>query len=318
MIPSFPFPGFFDTFVGVSAKGPVNNVPKDIAKLLATLLAKTKDKGTLRLCVASTAPYGRPPIAACLKRGVPISQVNPKFVKAHAESNGVFYKTDKVDAWIIRDFAEHKNPPPVQPLDATRTELRELHLVRDGYDGDLTRQKNLLASVTCPVLRRRLQATIRGLRRLIDGLEAQIRQAVEQDPAVAGLAGALCGITGVGLLTASKTLAHVPELGTLGRRSSAYLAGLAPMPKDSGTLSSPRVIKGGRWHVRNGLYMAALSAAVHNDVLRELYQRLVSRGKPRKVALTAVMRKLFAHMDRVARKHLNPPVAPAPVPPPEA
>ena len=302
---------------GNAFKGPVPNVPKDIQKLLATLLKNTRGQGELRLCIESTGPYGRPLLAACFKRGVTVSQVNPKFIKAHAESKGILHKTDAQDARVIRDFAEHNTPPPAQPLDPTRTRLRELHLLRDGFDKDLSRQKSLLASITLPDIRKRLHASIRALERRVDALEEEIRQAaLEQDAAFAALIHALCVIKGVGLLTASKVAAHVPELGSLGRRGSAFLAGLAPIAKDSGNTSGPRVIKGGRWHVRRGLYMAAQCAALHNDVLRELYQRLRARGKKHSVALVAVMRKLLAHMDRVAREHLHPPMVPSPTCPP--
>jgi len=292
-------------------KGPVNNTPREIEKFLTTLLKKSKGQEKPWLCIESTGPYGRPLLDACFKRDIPISQVNPRFVKAHATSKGILYKTDRTDAHIIRSFAEQNNPPPTRPLDPARQRLRELHLVRDGYTKDITRQENLLPSITLPQMRKRLQATLRTLRRIVGELEQQIEHtALKEDAAIAGLVGALCEIKGVGVLTASKIVAHVPELGSLGRRSSAYLSGLAPMPDESGTLSGPRKIKGGRWHVRQGLYMAAHCAAIHNEDLRKVYQRLVARGKLRKVALIAVMRKLFAHMDRVARKHLNPPEAP--------
>src|SRR4029077_2172388 len=127
----------------------------------------------------------------------------------------------------------------------------------------------------------------------IDLLDLLIKELIEASDELRHKVAKLTSVSGIGQRTAALLLAQMPELGTLNRREAAALAGLAPFNHDSGKLRGKRTIFGGRRAVRNGLYMAALVAARYNPILREFYQRLRAAGKPRKLALTAVMRKLL-------------------------
>ena len=293
-------------------RGKVPNQDKDILKTLRALQAKNGATTPLHVCCEATGIHTRPLANACWKLGIPFSILNPHRVRQYAESTGQLAKTDKADARIIRLFAAHVPPKPLAPPDATREKLRQTHDMRDTWVEERTRLSNALPGITLPAYRREVQARLRALDARVDKLEARLQEIVDEaEPALAGLIRALDGITGVALLTATKLAAHCPELGSLTRRGSANLAGLAPFPKDSGNASSPRHIRGGRKPLRDALYMAAHVATLHDPTLKAFYQRLRLAGKPHNVALTAAMRKLFYHANVVAASYLHSLAAPA-------
>ena len=137
--------------------------------------------------------------------------------------------------------------------------------------------------------------------RQIAKVEALIEALLEEQAALADQVRRLDAIMGVGRLTAVLVLAALPELGTLNRRQAAALAGLCPYNRDSGKWAGQRHISGGRADVRRALYMAALSASRSNHLLKPFYDRLIAAGKPFKVALTAVMRKLVVLMNHLLK-----------------
>ena len=281
--------------------GAIPNTPAEIAKRLKTL----RKKAPLHVSCEATGPYDRPLVNTCRALGLPVSRLNPACVAQYRKSQGILAKTDKQDAHVIRLFAEHTRPAPLPPPDKARDTLRQLHLLRDTLVTQRTALSNLRDTLDLPVARKPLGAALRALDAQIAKLDAQIRQATDAaDPVLRGVVEALDGITGIALLTATKLAAHAPELGTLSRRRAASLAGLAPIPDDSGTRNGPRHIRGGRKPVRDALYMAALTATRHDGVLRAQYQGLIARGKHHNLALTAVMRKLFYHANRVVAQYL--------------
>ena len=152
-----------------------------------------------------------------------------------------------------------------------------------------------------PALRRQAQSLVRRLERDLEQIETQLTQLQAQAKALDERVQKLIAITGVGTITALGVLAELPELGTLNRRQAAALAGLAPHPRESGQWHGRRRIGGGRAPVRRALYMAALVAARSNRQLKAFYQRLRAAGKPAKVALTAVMRKLIILMNHTLK-----------------
>ena len=294
-------------------RGEIPNQDKDILQTLRALQRKNTAGDTLHVCCEATGIYTRPLEKVCRKLDMHFSMLNAFRVRQHAESLGQLAKTDKADAEAIRRYAEAVKPKPQPPPDATREKLRQTHDMRDLCVEHRTRLSNALAAVTLPEFRRDVQAQLRALDARIAKFEALLAKTVsEADPVLAGLVKVVDEIKGVGFLTATKLVAHCPELGDLTRRGSASLAGLAPYPKDSGNASSPREIRGGRKPVRDALYMAAGVAAQHNDVLKVFYQRLRAAGKIHNVAVTAVMRKLFYYANVVAAKYLRSLAAPAP------
>ena len=278
-------------------QGEIQNTPKDIARLLKSLAAKAP----LHISCEATGPYDKPLVNTCHRLGLPVSRLNPARAAQFRKALGIQAKTDKGDARAIRLFAQTKPQNPLPPPDTARETLRQLHLLRDAHVGQHAALSNMRATLDIPALRKILDADLRALKRRIKMLEALIQKTVDTaGPVLAGLVEALDAITGVALVTATKLVAHAPELGSLSRRRAASLAGLAPFPDESGAHSGPRHIRGGRKPLRDALYMAAMTAAIHNDVLSKVYQRLIAAGKHHNVALTAVMRKLFCYANTVA------------------
>lgn len=167
--------------------------------------------------------------------------------------------------------------------------------------GMLVAENNRLSATSSKPVRRRIAAHIRWLEKELDRADRDLEEAVEASPTWRENEALLRSVPGVGPGLARTLLAELPELGTLAHRRLSALVGVAPFNFDSGALRGRRIIWGGRARVRAVLYMAALVASKHNPVLKEFYERLVSAGKPKKVALVACMRKLLAILNAVMR-----------------
>jgi len=162
-------------------------------------------------------------------------------------------------------------------------------------------EQNRLAQLNDKELQRLTRSLLATLKKQMAAIDMRMVGLIAEDQILKQKAQKLTAIAGVGTRTAVLLLARMPELGTLNRTQAAALAGLAPFNRDSGTLRGKRTIFGGRRALRCGLYMAALVAARHNLILRNFYQRLRSNGKPHKVALTAVMRKLLLALNHTLK-----------------
>ncbi len=238
--------------------------------------------------------------------GLPAACVEPRRARRYAQALGILAKTDRIDARVLARFARDARPEP-RPL--PEPELRALaeFLDRGASLTELrvAEKQRLDAAADREELReiaRGLRAHLRHLDREIERIEAEIARRVEARPEWAARVRLLASVPGVGPRTARVLLAELPELGFLGRGEIASLAGLAPFPRESGTLKGKRFIRGGRARVRKALYMAAL-VAVHRceGPMRDFYLRLLERGKPKKTALVAVMRKLLVALNAMAR-----------------
>jgi transposase len=231
--------------------------------------------------------------------------LNPGKVRKFAEGTSVMAKTDHIDARVIRLFAEHVKPAGDTPPPPAQARLRELAGSRAALERVAEQLSGHLDGAPGGDGAKAVRAALKHIDRQAGALGARMAEVRDSDARIKGLCGALDAIKGVGEKTALTVVALAPELGALGRRGSAALAGLAPHPRDSGKTNAPRFIKGGRFRLRRALYMPALSAAKHNAALKGVYQNLRGRGKPFKVAITAVMRRLFARMDSVAAQWLR-------------
>ena len=172
----------------------------------------------------------------------------------------------------------------------------------------LTAEKNRLHTAS-PTMREHIASHIVWLQAEIEALEQQISQAIKANPAWAEIAKRVDSAPGIGFITAATLVSDLPELGQLNRQQIAALVGVAPFNQDSGKHRGKRRIFGGRSSVRSVLYMATLSAIRHNPVIKEFYQRLLDKGKLKKVALTACMRKLLVILNTMVKsgQDWNPP-----------
>ena len=297
-----------DTYVGIDiAKDRVDiavrptghswHTPYDEVQV-ALLVAQLQDLKPAGVVMEATGGLEVPLAAALAAAKLPVAVVNPRQVRDFAKSTGRLAKTDALDAHVLARFAEAVRPE-VRPLpDHDTRELNELTVRRSQLMTMLVAEKNRLGRAAHAVSPR-LQKHIDWLKMEIDDLDDELRATLQRSPAWREKDDLLRSIPGVGEQISFVILAHLPELGALDRKRIAALVGVAPMNRDSGTMRGKRSIWGGRARVRAALYMGALTASRCNPTIRDFYQRLLAAGKPKKVALTACMRKLLTIMNSI-------------------
>lgn len=255
----------------------------------------------VQVILEATGGYERGLLAACHQHQIPVSRVEPGRVRHFARAQGQRAKSDPIDAQILAQFGQACQPSLTPPPAPQQQHLAQLIRRRKQLQEWLLAEENRQDQFSLPQLRRQA-ATLRGcLTRQLRALEKEITQHLQTPSALATQAQRLQQVQGVGPLTAATLLAELPELGQLDRRQVAALAGVAPHERSSGRWQGQRHIGGGRAVVRRSLYMAALVAARHNPILSRFYQRLRSKGKPPKVALTALMRKLITLLNHLLK-----------------
>lgn len=246
----------------------------------------------LHLICEATGGYEHHLLAALHAAQVPVTLVNPRPVRDFARAQGLLAKTDSLDAAVLAQYGRVFTPAATPALTATQQRLAQLVTRRQELLGNITQEQNRAEHHHDRFVIRQARRLLATLRRHLAQLEKEITGLEQSDAPLAAQVQRLTAIQGVGQRTAWLLLAALPELGTLQRGQAAALAGLAPYNHDSGPRRGQRHIAHGRPLARGALHMAALVAARHNPVLRPFYQRLRAAGKPAKVALTALMRKL--------------------------
>lgn len=242
----------------------------------------------------ATGGYEQPLVRALHEAGVPVSVVMPGRVRHLAKSQGQNAKTDRLDARLLTRYGQLNQPRPTPADTLARQQLRELLRARENIIENLKRETCRAehpASLT--LLRQQAAQRKRMLGQQLARIEAAITTLIHADTPLRQQAERLQHVQGIGPVTVWTLLADMPELGHLDKGQASCLLGVAPICKDSGTRTGQRRIQGGRPAVRRVLYMAALSAAHHNPILKALYLRLRGAGKPAKLALVALMRKLI-------------------------
>ena len=290
----------------VRPEGQVWRIPYDGAgteDLVTQLVNMAPDTVLLE----ATGGLELPLVAALAAAALPVVVVNPRQVRDFAKATGRLAKTDALDAQVLAHFAEAVRPP-VRPLrDADTQELNSLTTRRNQVMTMMVAERNRLGRATGAV-RPRIEAHLNWLRQELDGLDQEPRDLLRRSPVWREKDDLLRSVPGVGQQVSLTLLAYLPELGTLDRRQIAALVGVAPINRDSGAMRGKRTVWGGLARVRAVLYMGALVASRYNPVIRALYQRLVSAGKPKKVALSACMRKLLTIVNAMVKtgQHWNP------------
>ena len=239
-------------------------------------------------------------VAALAAASLPVAVVNPRQVRDFAKSTGQLAKTDRLDAQVLAHFGEAIRPA-IRPLRDADTRALGAVLARRRQVMDiLAAEKNRLGRATAQV-RLRIEAHISWLQEELNDLDTDLRQRIHRSPVWREKDDLLRSVPGVGPQVSLTLLAYLPELGTLNRKQIAALVGVAPFSRDSGPHRGRRSVGGGRATVRSALYMGALVASRRNPVLCEFYQRLLAAGKPKKVALTACMRRLLTILNSMVR-----------------
>jgi transposase len=258
------------------------------------LVAWLRSHGVGKAVMEASGGYERRWAKALREAGIEVRIVDPKRVRSFARSAGRLAKNDAIDAEMIAWFAETFDEAPGQAYDARREELQKLVRARQGlldYQTRVQNQDEHEVPVAVQKMHLRMLKQVAGE---ILKLEAAIAAMIKATPRFAELAEIIESVPGLGRITAANLISGMPELGRVSNKVAPALLGAAPYDDDSGRRRGPRRIQGGRRKVRNAFYMPCLGAATqHNPVLKEFYQRLVARGKLKKVAVIACMRKLI-------------------------
>ena len=268
---------------------------------LTTLVARLRALGPSVVVMEATAGYDVPVAVACAAAGLPVAVVNPRQIRAFAQAIGRTAKTDPIDAQVIALFGERVRPEPRPLPDAATQVLAALVTRRRQLLEMLHAERQRLEQTTTGPVRRDLRNHIRWLERRVKDVDDEMHTRIQQSPAWRAKDDLLRSVPGIGPTVSRTLLAELPELGQLDRRTIAALVGVAPLNRDSGRFRGKRMIWGGRASVRQALYMAALVAARYNAPLRTFYQRLQAAGKPKKLALVAVMRKLLTILNAMLK-----------------
>lgn len=266
----------------------------------ARLVAALQDVGPCCVVMEATGGYERRWTAALLDADISVAVVNPKRVRDFAKATGRLAKTDAIDAKVIAEFAAVVKLQPLAKMPAKQAELAELVNRRRQVLTLHTMEANRQAQAYTTATQKSIATVIQVLDHELERLEQAISALLESDDEWRDKLDLFQEVTGIGKVTATTLVAEVPELGNLNRQEVAALVGVAPFNRDSGELRGQRHITGGRAHVRNVLYMAALSASRHNPWLRRFSERLEKAGKPAKVRLMACARKLLTLLNTMA------------------
>ncbi|MGI9462488.1 MAG: IS110 family transposase [Aestuariivirgaceae bacterium] len=232
-------------------------------------------------------------LSAC---GIAVHRAQPYRVKSYIRACGQLAKTDRIDARLLAQYGQERraNLPLFQQHDRQQLELKALVQRRDDLVAMQTQEKNRLSAPAMPrSVARTCKAVLATLERQIKSLANQIDKLIAQHEATRSKAAILQNMPGIGPQTTRTLIALMPELGSMTERQAASLAGLAPRANDSGTRKGHRYVRGGRPAIRRAMFIAALSAARHDQCLKAHYQSLLKRGKKPIVAITAIARKLI-------------------------
>ena len=235
--------------------------------------------------------------------GVPMVKVNPLQARRFAEAIGQRAKTDAVDAAMLARFGALDALQTRPVISQTLSDMKELLVARRGLVKDRVAATNRNHVHRAPLLKRLADQRLRQVERQIAAIDAELRALCRADAELKGRLDILVSIPAIGEATALTMLIEMPELGAIENTCAASLAGLAPIARDSGQHSGKRFIRGGRAHLRQALYMPALVAIRFNADMKAKYQALLAAGKPPKVAITAIMRKLTILSNVLLREH---------------
>lgn len=264
-----------------------------------------RDKTSVLVLLEATGGYETAMVKWLLSRNIPIAVVNAKRVRDYAKATGQFAKNDRIDASIIREYGQ---------LFGQKLHLKQSRSKLEEQIEDLTRrrkqlvsirnkEKQHLATIQNKEGQRSIKRAIKFYNREIEKMQEKLVAALKKDNRLQAKAELLQTVKGVGVVTTYTLIGELPELGHVDNKKIAALAGVAPFCRDSGTMKGKRSTWGGRAQVRTALYMAALSASKYNPAIKLFYERLIAKGKTKKVALVACMRKLLTIMNTMVKNN---------------
>ncbi|WP_197171840.1 IS110 family transposase [Novipirellula aureliae] len=276
-------------------------VENDEASFKTKLGKKVKSFKDALFVVEATGGYERQIVKWLQANDLDVAIVNPKQVRHFAKGIGHDAKTDPIDAKVIAKFGEVVQPEP-KAIPCSESEKLDALVTRRKQLLDLINQEsNRLKQAYGSEVKEMIRESLESLKNQKKALEKRIKKAVAADKKNARKIEICESVDGVGKVTVATLMSDLPELGQLNRAEIAKLVGIAPIDRDSGTKSRKRLTQGGRSYIRKVLYMATLVATRRNPVIQVYYQRLLAKGKLKKVALVAAMRKLITTLNYLVK-----------------
>lgn len=266
------------------------------------LLQRLQNLSPKLVLLEATGGYEYLLVAALRDGELPTCFINPKLVRNFARSAGIAAKTDRLDAHVLALYAHRMRPEPRPLPDEQQQELKHLRTRRQQLLEMIQMEKNRLGQAHFAKIKDSLRENIASLKEQLKALDREINEFLDQNPLWVEQKKLVTQVPGVGPGTALSLAAYLPELGRLDRQQIAALVGVAPFNKDSGQWRGQRHIEGGRNKLRHALYMAAMVATRFNPIIQGHYQQLLAKGKAKKVALIACMRKLLTILNAMVRK----------------
>lgn len=276
----------------------IDNSPQQI---VAELIGRIKTPKSTLVVLEATGGYEELLVTQLHQHHIAVAVVNPRRVRAFAAGIGKDAKTDLIDAQVIAFYGQVVKPAAQAARSDDEKKLQAL-VERRRQLLDLINQENNRRQQTAdPEIQEYIQQSLETLKKQVKTIDERLARCVQADTANARKVEILVSVKGVGPVAVSTILAKLPELGKLNRGEIAKLVGVAPLNNDSGQSSGQRRTFGGRSYVRRVLYMATLVATRFNSRIKTFYQRLLSEGKPKKLALTAAMRKLLTILNTLIK-----------------
>ncbi|MGO7043497.1 IS110 family transposase [Rhizobium acaciae] len=260
-------------------------------------------RSALHIVMEATGKWHRAVHRSLHADGFYVSVVDPLRARLFAKACGFLAKTDRLDARLLAIMGEALKPAQTPPPDQALEALQELVNARSAANGERTALSNRMKTAVTAFLRKELTRRLAALDTHIARLDAEIERSIGAEPEMRRRLDILISIPGIGAVTAASLIAGLCELGACSGKQAAMLTGLAPLACESGERVGHRAIRGGRPAPRNAIYMAALSASRHNPDLARFAERLKKVGKPNKVVLVAVMRKLIVLANTLIAKN---------------
>jgi transposase len=264
-------------------------------------IARCKQLENLRVVLEPTGGYERKLLRELAENKIQTSVVNPFYVRNFSKSKKDLAKTDKIDCKVLAEYGEKMEAPVYVEKPMYCLDLEELTHRRDNIVEMIKQEKQRLEKEPSDCIKASICKVLVFLEDERDSIEKEISKSVKTSAEGEKIEEILCSEKGIGKQTAAILIGSLPELGKLDNRQIAKLCGLAPMSRDSGSMHGKRSIRGGRERVREALYMASISAMKSNPKVSEFYKRLREQGKPGKVAMVAVARKLLVILNSKMR-----------------
>jgi len=267
---------------------------------IAKLVKRMRTLNPNLIVVEATGGYEEALVLALFEASLPVALVSPQRVRQYARAKGRLAKTDQLDAQLLAEYGQKIQPRLFVGKSEERKQLSALVGRRNQLNAMLQAEKNRLRTQS-GAIRSSLETVIVCLKTQLHQIEKEIRTLLQQHTDLQAQEKLLRTARSIGPVTAATLLADLPELGQVDRQEIAALVGVAPMNADTGRKRGYRKTKAGRPAVRRALYMSTLTGIRYNPILKAQYEQLVKRGKEKKVAITACMRKMLTILNAMMR-----------------